>query len=106
MVEGFSRRADLERAREVCWLALDGDRMLQRAAKDGVAYVATEPAAGLLGQLRQIVAELDSLPTETKGTKADELRDRREARRSNPDDSVSPTKRAQSRRSNGSHRMG
>ena len=102
----MDRRAELERALEVLWMALDGQRLIESAKTDdaGVPYTYREASAPLVREVRAVTAELAALPrVEGKVSKADEITARRQARRGNVD-SAPAARRGQQRRSNGSHR--
>jgi hypothetical protein len=101
------RREDLERAREVLWLAIDGDRQLQRNVKDGEKSTYTESAAGLIRELRAVTRELADLadPAEEVSV-ADDLARKREARIAGSDDSARTSRRSVARRSGRSNRTG
>lgn len=98
------RREDLERAREVLLLALDGDRLLQRASQDGESTAFAESASSLVRELRAVVRELDEIgvPAEEVSV-ADQLAAKRSARITGADDSASTSRRGQPRRRGGVH---
>jgi hypothetical protein len=101
-----ARLDDLIRMREVLFLALDGDRLLQRNAKDGEPTSFNEPSAGLVRELRAVTRELDELIGGDAGEvpTVDEIAARREARIAGAGDSAQSARRGQPRRRGGGNR--
>jgi hypothetical protein len=74
------------------------------AIEDARAYGQPAAVASLSKELRAVQAELDGVTAAKEVSVADELSDRRAARRSVSPDRAPATRRGQPRRSNGSHR--
>src|SRR6185503_404249 len=74
--------------------------------KASIEVAEPNAVAGLIRERRATLSELASLPSSLEGSKADDLRARREARKRRTNNSSGATRRAQPRRSNGSHRAG
>jgi hypothetical protein len=104
MTEQFDHRSDLLRARDVLWLAIDGNRQLQKAAANGETVAYNEPAAGLIRELRQVTSELAGLgETTAEVSVADQLAAARQARISGAGDSSHSARRSQPRRRGGNN---